>query len=217
MINAPMIASVAVLAAAPIALGGRVLGSVGMGNPTCTCGSPIETTTSFYQAPFGNNYPPSAMFITLVPSLADDSYVLMDPLGPSSGTRTAQAPGGSPDASNSTGFFVDESTLTNNFFTAEGVPFGSTSPFGVPGVMIAQLTTDGSLSSCCGLWISIADEFTWWVPLNGDAVSNLKVQSRISRVAHNGMNVHEVWVLDVPAPGTAALLVAAPLAWRRRR
>ena len=189
------------------ASGAFVLRSVSFGSPVCTCGTPVRTSTTFYQDPFGNNYPPSHEFIGVFPSLEDDSYVLMDATGPSTPERTAHSPtGSSPGYGPTNGHFGAKgpNALSGEFRHVPGLA-SAPSPFGTHGVMIAQLTTDGELSGG-DVWVFIGEASPGLRPIfNGQPDADIAVRSRVSRTAHNGMQVHEVWVIEVPSPGGAAL------------
>ena len=207
----------AVLAAAAAANAGVgfSLNSVDLGGDSASFGDPITTSTSFYQDGFGNNFPPSAMFIGLVPTLQDDSYVAMDAIGGSTGTRTASAPGGGTPGNDATGgFFTAANSLTGGYFTAGGVASG-TSPGGNAGVMIAQLTTDGSLSGP-NIRVNTSETGTVSLALDGMGDAGLEANSYAVRSGQFG-TVYEVWVEVIPTPGTAAIFGAAGLAAVRRR
>ena len=138
-----LFAAAGILVAAAGANAAFTLNSVDLGGDSASFGSPITTSTSYYQDGFGNNYPPSAAFIGFFPSLQDDSYIAMDSMGGSTSTYTASSPGGStPGFSATAGHFADAATLTGGYFTGGGVASGN-DPFGGNGVMIAQLTTTG--------------------------------------------------------------------------
>lgn len=184
------------------------LQSVSFGSPVCTCGSPVRTSTAFYQDDFGNNYPPSHVFIGVFPSLEDDSYVLMDATGPSTPERTALAPSGStPGYGATVGHFSAKGpgALSGEFFHTSGLA-SATSPFATHGVMIAQLTTDGELTGG-EVWVFIEGAPPLRPVFNGVADGDIAVRSRVSRSAHNGMMVHQVWIIEVPSPGAAAVLL----------
>ena len=185
--------------------------------PAGSFGLGIFTTTTFAQHPVGDNYPPSATIIGLLPALADDSYVAMDSVGPSTASHTSSAPGGSPNGSSTTRFFDRPDRVDGGWFTAGGVPNG-TSPAGRDGVFIAQLTTDGALSGRVRVNTSGAIDGTFTLDLNGQGEGRLLARTYPTRAAADGVStVYEVWV-EVPAPGTIVVLgCAGGLAWRRQR
>ena len=193
------------------------LNSVDLGGDSASFGSPITTSTSYYQDGFGNNYPPSAAFVGFFPSLASDSYVAMDNMGPSSGTYTAAAPGGATPGNSATGgFFTAANTVTGGYFTGGGVASGA-DPFGGNGVMIAQLTTSGTLTGN-NIRVNTSGDSTGTFSL----VLNGAGQGGLYALAYNGGDSGQgtrwqIWGTDAPTPGAATLLGLAGLAGVRRR
>ncbi len=193
------------------------LNSVDLGGDAASFGSPITTSTSYYQDAFGNNYAATQVFIGAFPSLASDSYICMDPVGPSTATYQAAAPGGStPGFSSTAGHFDAANAVTGGYFTGGGVASG-TDPFGGNGVMIAQLTTDGALTGDNIRVNTSGDQTgTFSLELNGAGEGGLFALAFAG--ADNGFGTEwQIWVTDAPTPGAAALLGLAGLAGVRRR
>ena len=193
------------------------LNSVDLGGDTASFGLPITTSTSYYQDAFGNNYPPSAAFIGIFPTLGDDSYIAMDSGGPSTSGRTANGPGGStPGFGATVGHFSGNNMLTGGYFTGGGVQ-SAPDPFGGNGVMIAQLTTTGTLTGNRIRVATIGDIVgTHPLVLNSLTPVNGLYCLSTSRQSASG-TVYNIWVTDAPAPGAAALLGLAGIGALRRR
>ncbi len=212
-----LIAAAGILVAAAGANAAFTVNSVDLGGDSASFGSPITTSGTYYQDAFGNNYPPSAAFIGVFPTLQDDSYIAMDSTGGSTATYTAAGPGGSTPGFGATmGHFSDASTLTGGYFTGGGVASGN-DPFGGNGVMIAQLTTDGVLTGD-NIRVNTQGDFTGTrsLALNGADNGGLFARAFAARSTQQGM-VYEIWITDAPTPGAAAVLGLAGLAGIRRR
>lgn len=218
----------AVLLAVPTAsFSAFTLNSVDLGGDAASFGSPITTSTTYYQDAFGNNYPPSAAFINVFPTLECDSYIAMDSNGRSTGTYTSSAPGGStPGFSSTAGHFPDTSTLTGGYFTGGGVPSALGSG-GFEGVFIGQVTTDGVVDAP-NVRVNTSGDVNGTTSLSansdvnggeGPAVNGLVlwIICRPDPSIGPGWYDCEIWVCQVPTPGAAGLLGLAGIAAVRRR
>lgn len=183
---------------------------------------------TYYQNEFGNNYAPSAVAIGVVPDLEYDSYMAVDPIGRSTADRSAMAPTGSWPDSSTSGHFLDEMTLSGIWWEAGGTMSGS-SPSGLDGVMIAQLTvTDGAqlVGPAVAFGIGGEDPLTRVAELDGapgeafPGANVYQVRSYLTAqpvIEGHAYDTYEIWIEQVPTPCTALIAPGALLVIGRRR
>ena len=219
MINAQvLIFSCAITAAANAAAFTLTSAGEGCGSGwnRCNLGSPIYSTAEIYQNPFGSSRAPMPVFIDWQPELVEDSYVGMDPVGPSTVTYASNTTHGITDGDGGAHGHFD-SQAVYGAWVGGAVPSGI-DPWGGHGVFIAQITTTGTLwNDDVGTPVYTQEHGSVWLKLNGDRREGLTMRttSRPSLYGHG--TVYQIWITDTPAPGTTALLLAAPFAWSRRR
>ena len=210
--------------------------SVDLGGGAGFFGQPIEVSGGvFYQHPFGSNYPPTAPVIAAFPAMEYDSYVSLDPLGRSTATYTSPGPNYSlPGFSSTTGHFpMDGATLTGGF-TRFPPNLSGFAPSGHDGTMLANLTvTAGATLFSEGIRPFIRDvdfiggDFTSAnFVLDGPSIPTFSGRFfaarsyLISSPTIDGVqwDHYEVWIIEIPTPGTAAILgLSAICAVRRQR
>ena len=206
----PRVLTTSILIAASCSAEPFVLNSIqpgcsrgGGGGDRCVYGSPIYCTRTFYQHDFGNNYPPLAAFVKFIPGLEEDSYIAMDPVGPSTATYTANGPGGSTPGDSATygHFLFGNTALAGGWFTGGGVDSGI-DPWGGSGLMVAHLTTHGELYTWAGSGVRVnLDELgTLELPLNGPSTQGFSLRTYVTPSQFDNGKRHQIWVTDQPVP-----------------
>lgn len=187
------------------------------GGLTGTLGDAFTSSngSAFFNDPAGSDSAPNHTLFGANPNLRWDSYFGMDGNGPSAPGYTSAAVSTTP------GSFILGGQAAAGYFRA-GPPVGfGTSPGSLPGIFVGRFTTAsgvGVINNNFQVEYLVGGVVAY--ALGGPAVGGIELNEYVSTqslVGGGAVDVHDVWLEIIPAPGAVALAGIAGLAGLRRR